>query len=187
MKMLWIDPERNYGFEELKDFDGIIIGGSAGFCKSELDSLVSEARKTGTKVYFFPNNASLMSDRVDAVLFMQLLNSRSAYWSSEVLALGAPLIKSLSLKVIPSALIVFKPGRLASWIADVKPIDVSDHRLAIMHALAAKYLGAELLFLERKGGVPKELVQKIKKETGLKIAAVGPDLEGIADWAVIRK
>ena len=187
MRMLWIDPERKYELRDIDKFDSILIGGSAGFDIYELKQLISHVRELGMQVYLMPNNSSLITSDVDYLLFVQLMNSRSVYWSSEVLALGAPLIKALGIKTIPTALIVLDPGRIASFIADIKPISVDNIRLIKMHALAAQYLGAELIFLERAGGVPREVVRAVKEEVDVKVAAVGEENEGIADIVVVRR
>ncbi|HPJ30977.1 MAG TPA: phosphoglycerol geranylgeranyltransferase, partial [Methanothrix sp.] len=101
---------------------------------------------------------------------MSLLNSRSASYLIENQALGAPLVYKYSLEPIPMAYVIVEPGGTVGWVGDAKLIPRSKPELAAAYALAGKYFGMRMVYLEAGSGanepVPQKMVAATKRVLG---------------------
>lgn len=155
-----------------------MVGGSTATSVYQLDAIVKAIRTSGLPVILFPNDVAGLSQHADAVFFMSLLNSTNPYYLSGAQALGAPLVKRYRLEPIPLAyLIVGEHTGAAGFVGSANPIPYDKPELAAIYALAAQYLGMRLVYLEAGSGarhpVPPEMVQAVKKLSGIRIVVGG--------------
>lgn len=158
--------------------DAIMVGGSVGAAGVLLHETVREIRElTDLPVILFPSSVAGLCENADAVFFMSLLNSRTPAYIVENQALGAPLILRYGLEPIPMAYIIVEPGGTVGFVGDARLIPRRKPELAAAYALAAKYMGMRLVYLEAGSGadspVPAGMVALVKKLLGDVLLIVG--------------
>jgi len=156
----------------------ILIGGSTLSNQGSLDDVVKAVRRVtknittsrGTSqmcpVVLFPGNITGVSRFADAILFSSLLNSTNSYFIIGAQALGAMEVYKAKIESIPMGYLVFGNQSTTSFIGQVNSLPHSRPGLAIIYALAAKYLGMRTLYLEAGSGtgepIPQETIRLVK-------------------------
>lgn len=168
--------------------DGLMVGGSVGACGSILEETVRQIKaRTELPVVLFPGSASGLCQNADAIFFMSLLNSRSTSYIVENQALGAPIVLRYGLEPLPMAYLIIEPGGTVGWVGDAKAIPRSKPEIAAAYALAGKYLGMRLVYLEAGSGaespVPLEMVRKVKQALGDTLLVAGGGIKTGLDAA----
>jgi len=158
--------------------DGIMVGGSVGATGLLLHETVEKIKeRTDLPVILFPSSLAGLCENADAVFFMSLLNSRSTSYLIENQALGAPLVLRYNLEPIPMAYIIVEPGGTVGWVGDARLIPRKKPELAAAYALAGKYMGMRLVYLEAGSGadspIPLPMVSAVKKALGDILLIVG--------------
>ena len=168
--------------------DAIMVGGSVGATGALLHETVAEIKRvTDLPVILFPASVAGLCENADAVFFMSLLNSRSPSYLIENQALGAPLILRYRLEALPMAYIIIEPGGTVGYVGDARLIPRKKPELALAYALAGKYLGMRLVYLEAGSGadspVPASMVALTKKLLGDVLVIVGGGIRSGASAA----
>ena len=150
----------------------ILVGGSTLASQGRLDDVVKEIKshmqhdKSQVPIVLFPGNITGVSRFADAILFSSLLNSTNPYFIIGAQALGAVEVYKSKIESIPMAYLVFGNNSTTSFIGQVNPIPASKPNLAVIYALAAKYLGMRTLYLEAGSGsgepISQETIQAVK-------------------------
>jgi phosphoglycerol geranylgeranyltransferase len=156
----------------------ILIGGSTLANQGRLDAVV-KAVKGHTKshhghtkshhppVVLFPGNITGVSRHADAILFSSLLNSTNPYFIVGAQALGAIEVYKSHIESIPMGYLVFGNGSATSFIGQVNSLPTSKPNLAVIYALAAKFLGMRTLYLEAGSGsgepISQETIKAVRK------------------------
>jgi phosphoglycerol geranylgeranyltransferase len=157
----------------------ILVGGSTLSDQGELDQVV-QAIKRITKdvttspgasqpvpVVLFPGNVTGVSRFADAILFSSLLNSTNSYFIIGAQALGAMGVYNAGIESIPMGYLVFGDDNTAGFIGQVNSLPPSKPNVALIYALAAKYLGMRTLYLEAGSGatepIPPETIRLVRK------------------------
>lgn len=157
----------------------ILVGGSTLSNQGRLDEVV-KAVKNVTKnittsrsisqappVVLFPGNITGVSRFADAILFSSLLNSTNSYFIIGAQALGAMEVYNAKIESIPMGYLVFGNESTTSFIGQVNNLPTSRPSLAVIYALAAKFLGMRTLYLEAGSGssepISPETIQLVKK------------------------
>ncbi|HUI24069.1 MAG TPA: geranylgeranylglyceryl/heptaprenylglyceryl phosphate synthase [Nitrososphaerales archaeon] len=183
----------------------ILVGGSTLANQGRLDSVVKAIRghrpshpshvRSHIPVVLFPGNITGVSEYADAILFSSLLNSTNPYFIVGAQALGSIEVHRSGIESIPMGYLVFGNSSAASFIGQVNNLPASKPSLAIIYALAAKYLGMRTLYLEAGSGsgdpIPAETIRAVRKvydgllivgggittaETAKKTAKAGADI-----------
>ncbi len=156
----------------------ILVGGSTLANQGKLDAVVRSIRshiqpRPGHRksrqvpVVLFPGNITGVSRYADAILFSSLLNSTNPYFIVGAQALGAIEVHKSGIESIPMAYLVFGNGSATSFIGQVNSLPTSKPGLAVIYALAAKYLGMRTLYLEAGSGagepIPQETIKAVRK------------------------
>jgi len=150
----------------------ILVGGSTLANQSRLDAVVravknhtksqtNHTKSHKTPVILFPGNITGVSRYADAILFSSLLNSTNPYFIIGAQALGAVEVYKSSIESIPMAYLVFGSSSAASFIGQANSLPSSKPNLAVIYALAAKYLGMRTLYLEAGSGSGEPISQDI--------------------------
>ena len=158
--------------------DAIMVGGSVGAAGRALEDTVRAIKEESKlPVILFPSGVSGLCSNADAVFFMSLLNSRSASYLIENQALGAPLVYRYNLEPIPMAYVIVDPGGTVGWVGDAKLIPRNKPELAAAYALAGKYFGMRMVYLEAGSGadepVPLKMVATVKRALGDTLLILG--------------
>ena len=165
--------------------DAIMVGGSVGAAGVLLHQTVARIKEqTDLPVILFPSSVAGLCENADAVFFMSLLNSRSPSYLIENQALGAPLVLRYGLEPIPMAYIIIEPGGTVGYVGDARLIPRKKPELAAAYALAAKFMGMRLVYLEAGSGAdapaPLAMVSLVKRLLGDVLLIAGG---GIRDGA----
>lgn len=158
--------------------DAIMVGGSVGAAGRALEDTVRAIKEESKlPVILFPSGVSGLCSNADAVFFMSLLNSRNVSYLIENQALGAPLIYRYDLEPIPMAYVIVEPGGTVGWVGDAKLIPRTKPELAAAYALAGKYFGMRMVYLEAGSGanepVPLKMVATVKRALGAALLILG--------------
>ena len=156
----------------------ILVGGSTLANQGRLDEVVRSVRNhiqpsSGHRqshkvpVVLFPGNITGVSRYADAILFSSLLNSTNPYFIIGAQALGAIEVHKAGIESIPMAYLVFGNSSATSFIGQVNSLPASKPNLAVIYALAAKFLGMRTLYLEAGSGagepIPQETIGAVRK------------------------
>ena len=147
--------------------DAFLIGGSTGVTTESLDAITIAVREeTGLPTIYFPSDVHAISDEVDAMLFMSIVNSNNPKFITHYHAKAAPYVKMLGIQTIPMAYIVVEPGMTVGRVSEAKLIPRDDVEAAAGFAIAAQLLGMQLVYLEAGSGadrpVPPEMIETVK-------------------------
>lgn len=185
------EAARIAGEAEKGGTDGIMIGGSVGVSRYNLDEAV-QAIKDAVKlpVILFPGDVSGVSKYADAIFFMSLLNSRNPYYITGAQAMGAPLVKRAGIEVIPMGYVLVEPGGTVGYVGDAKVIPRNKADIAAAYSLAAQFMGMKLVYLEAGSGaddhVPVEMIATVKAYTDIPVI-VGGGIRTPEDAAEVSK
>jgi phosphoglycerol geranylgeranyltransferase len=158
--------------------DAIMAGGSSS-AEGALNDRTIQLIKEGTDlpVIVFPGGWGAVSPYADAIFFMSILNSRNPYFITKAQALGAKAVKQFQLEPIPMGYLVVEPGETVGWIAEADVIPRKKPAIAAAYALAAQYMGMDLVYLEAGSGafahVPEEMISLVKKTVDIPVIVGG--------------
>ena len=168
--------------------DAFFVGGSTCFDQGFVDKTIECIKENTSKpVIIFPGSVSGVSPKADAILFMSILNSTNHHFFCGQQALGSFVINMMGLEPIGTAYLIVEPGGTAGWASDAKLLPRTKPEIAAGYALAAKYFGFRLIYLEAgssaNSSVSDELIKMIKKVAELPVIVGG----GINDATEARK
>jgi phosphoglycerol geranylgeranyltransferase len=159
--------------------DAILVGGSS-VRKGVFEDFVGKVKaNTNLPVIVFPGNADQLSRKADATFFLSLVSGRNPKYLIEEHVRAAPVIKRLGLETIPVGYMIIGSGSSTSVAAESKtdPIERNDVDVAVAHALAARYLGMKMVYMDAGSGaelsVPEEMIRKVKAEAELPVIVGG--------------
>lgn len=182
-----LDPEGRYSLR-IEDVvtsitkngaDAILIGGSSVRRRIFDDFVTKVKSNTNLPIIVFPGNADQLNENADAVFFLSLVSGRNPRYLIEEHVKAAPMIREMGLETIPVGYIIVGSGSQTSVAVESRtdPIDRDDIDCAVAHALAAKYLGMRMVYMDAGSGaklsVPEKMIEKVKSETGLPLIIGG--------------
>ena len=152
---------------EASGVDAILLGGS--FLTTELDPIAESLKKaTSLPIILFPGSVLQLSRNADAILYLSLISSRDPHYLIGEQVRAAPLIRYMELDAIPTGYMLIEGGASTSvsFMSGSAPIPRDKLDIALAHALAAQYMGMDLIYLEAGSGaeltVPSEMISEIK-------------------------
>lgn len=161
------------------DVDAFLVGGSFLFSGKLDDTVLFLKQATGKPVILFPGAATHLSPHADALLFLSLISGRNPQFLIEEHVRAAPAIKRLGIEAISTGyMLIGGDGSTAvEFISGTRSIPAGKPELAVAHALAAQYLGMQLLYLESGSGssrsVPEKMIAGVKKHCDLPVMVGG--------------
>lgn len=184
--ILLVDPDKyNHGVtvnllsrkEAVADL--IFVGGS--LLSVQKTSAVIQQIKSSTDIplVLFPGNSMQVCDEADAILFLSLLSGRNPDFLIGQHIHAAPLLYQSGIEVIPTSYLLIDGGNLTSvqYISQTLPIPANKPDIAVATALAGKYLGHQLTYLEAGSGakhpVSENVVRQVAERTGLPLITGG--------------
>jgi len=159
--------------------DALLVGGSLLFSNA-FDTLIQEIKKAVTiPVILFPGDSRQLSKHADGLLFMSLISGRNPHYLIGEQVLSAPTIHALGLETIPTGYMLVESGKMTSveFISNTKPLPRNKPDIAVAHALAAQYMGMQILYLEGGSGadhsVPIEMIQAVSQKINIPLIIGG--------------
>lgn len=187
-----IDPEK-FALENTASFlrklpvetSHIFVGGST-VPEGVTELLVQELKfYTAKPIVLFPGDVTQISNKADALLFLNLISGRNPEFLIGQHIKAVPFLKNTSLEIIPTAYILIDGGSNAtvSKVTSTTPMPQTDVQAIINTAKAGELLGLKLIYLEAGSGakipVSKAIISEIKKEVSLPLI-VGGGIKTIA-------
>ncbi len=165
--------------------DALLIGGSL-LQTNHLNNFVAGVKNVvDIPVILFPGDATQISGKADAILFLSLVSGRNPMNLIGEQVKGAPLIKELGIEPISTAYMLIESGAITSveFMSNTRPLPRSKPMIAAAHALAAQYMGMSMIYLEAGSGaslpVPNEMIRLVREYVDIPIICGG----GIRDAA----
>ena len=158
--------------------DLVLLGGSTGISPEKMGSAATAVKAAvPIPVVIFPEGPGSLTPKADAVLFMSLLNSRNLDLVIRVHARAAPVVRSMGLEAIPMGNLVIAPGMRVGEVGQVDPVARDDVGLARGYALAAQFLGMQMVYLEAGSGapspVPGDMVRGVREAVDIPVIVGG--------------
>lgn len=170
----------------------IFVGGSLMY-KGNVESTIKLVKQhTELPVVLFPGSEMQLSDQADALLFISLLSGRNPSLLIGKHVEVAPFIAQMNLEVLPTGYLLIDGGKItsASYMSQTLPIPSDKPGIAVATALAGKYLGLKIMYLDAGSGainpVSAEMIQAVKHHTQLPVIVGGgiTNSQGVYDaWS----
>lgn len=202
-----VDPDRDGHLDRLlpvlketSQVRGVLVGGSflehPDFCGwfRQLRAQVD------LPLILFPGSGYQLCPEADAVLYLSLISGRNPRYLIEEQVRAAPRVRAWNLEAIPTAYLLVGDGTNTSvaYVTQTQPIPARKVELVVAHALAARYLGFRLIYLEAGSGaatpIPPEVVRAVRESVDLPLMVGGglrtpEDVEAVleagADFVVL--
>jgi len=159
--------------------DAIFVGGSImmdGLYHKRVERIKSISE---IPVILFPGGVNQINKHYDAMLFMSLLSGRNSHYLIGEQVIAAPIVKDYGIETIPTGYLLIDGGSPTSVevVSGTKPLPSNRPDIIVSHALAAQFLGMELIYLEAGSGalneVPKDVVKKVADEISIGLIVGG--------------
>ena len=159
--------------------DAIFVGGSImmdGLYHKRVERIKSISE---IPVILFPGGVNQLNKYFDAMLFMSLLSGRNSHYLIGEQVIAAPIVKDYKIETIPTGYLLIDGGSPTSVevISGTKPLPSNRPDIIVSHALAAQFLGMELIYLEAGSGalneVPGDVVKKVADEINIGLIVGG--------------
>ncbi len=166
-----VDPDKRDCYSALlpylEEVDMVLVGGSTGI---QIEDCIMELRQhTSVPLVLFPGNTAQFTPMADALLFLTLLNSRSAEVLIEPHIQAASTIRSSGIETIPMGYILVDGERQSAVerVSGCTPIAQGAVVNVINHAVAGQLLGKQLIYLEAGSGaktpVSTEIIRAVRQ------------------------
>ena len=151
-----IDPDKEQAYRlllsELNHADLVLVGGSTG---GNIEPCIAALRAhTDAPLVIFPGNVAQFSPNADALLFLTLLNARTADMLIDPhVQMAMPILQS-GIESIPMGYILIDGGRKSSVekVSHCTPIPQDEVDRIVSIAVAGQLLGKQLIYLEAGSG-----------------------------------
>lgn len=175
---LLIDPEKTTdlnSFGELirkavfAGIDFFFVGGST-VNRRDIEKVVGYIKENCTiPVIIFPGAGHQLSDKADALLFLNLISGRNPDFLIGHHVQCAEEVLDSGIEVIPTGYILIDGGKLTSvaYVSQTTPIPREKISIARQTAIAGHLMGQKLLYFDAGSGalepVPQQLIAEIKQ------------------------
>ena len=175
----------------------LLVGGSL-LQTNNIDTFVKSLREAvSIPVILFPGDATQLSKHASALLYLSLISGRNPVNLIGEHVKAAPVIRQYGLEPISTGYMLVESGAVTSveFMSGTRPLPRSKPNIAAAHALAAQYLGMDMVYLEAGSGaaltVPPEMIKTVRacvdipiivgggirdKETALEKLEAGADI-----------
>lgn len=159
--------------------DAILLGGS--FLTNDLDPIAKTLKQeTDLPVVLFPGDSMHLTPHADAILYTSLISGRNPNYLIGEQVKAAPWIQRYALKPIPTGYMLIEGGNgrtSVEFMSGTTPIPRDKSDIAGPHALAAEYLGMQMVYLEAGSGashpVPNEMISTVKSHINIPLIVGG--------------
>ena len=159
--------------------DAIFVGGSIMMDRLYHKRVERIKSISEIPVILFPGGVNQINEHFDAMLFMSLLSGRNSHYLIGEQVIAAPIVKDYGIETIPTGYLLIDGGSPTSVevVSGTKPLPSNRPDIIVSHALAAQFLGMELIYLEAGSGalneVPGDVVKKVADEISIGLIVGG--------------
>ncbi|NJY61190.1 geranylgeranylglyceryl/heptaprenylglyceryl phosphate synthase [Salinimicrobium sp. CDJ15-81-2] len=157
----------------------IFIGGST-VTSEEMESCVKTIKaETFLPLVLFPGDHQQISNSADALLFLSLLSGRNPEYLIGQQVRSVALLKNSGLEIIPTGYLLIDGGRecAVQRVSGTAPLCQKESGYIVDTALAGKYSGKQLIYLEAGSGalhpVDPKIISEVKEATRLPLIVGG--------------
>lgn len=158
--------------------DAILLGGS--LLTTDLHPIAAALKaETTLPIILFPGDSMHLTPHADAVLYMSLISGRNPNYLIGEQVKAAPWIQRYALEPIPTGYMLIEGGNRTAveFMSGTVPIPRDKPDIAGPHALAAQYLGMQLVYLEAGSGaelpVPNDMITTVKSQIKIPLIVGG--------------
>ena len=184
--LVLIDPERCEVAKcaklareiQLAGADAILLGGS--FLTNDLHPIAEALKQeTDLPIVLFPGDSMHLTPYADAILYTSLISGRNPNYLIGEQVKAAPRIQCYALEPIPTGYMLIEGGNRTAveFMSGTMPIPRNKPDIAGPHALAAQYLGMQLVYLEAGSGaerpVPDIMISTVKTQISIPLIVGG--------------
>lgn len=160
------DEKRLANLLELVNHSGadfVLVGGSLLVEDNFHACLRSVKEKSKVPVVLFPGSPSQISPEADAILFLSLISGRNPDLLIGQHVIAAPLLKKLSIEVVPTGYMLIDCGRptTASYISHTLPVPHNKPEIAAATAIAGEMLGLKCVYMDGGSGADKPISEQM--------------------------
>ena len=163
----------------VNDVDAIFVGGSIMMDSQYHERIAKIKSVSNIPVILFPGGLNQINKHFDAILFMSLLSGRNPHYLIGEQVLAAPIIKDIGIETISTGYILIDGGTSTTveFISGTKPLPSNNADLLISHALAAQFLGMQMLYIESGSGaqtrIQNDSLKMVSNEVDIDIIVGG--------------
>lgn len=158
--------------------DAILLGGS--FLTTDLHEIAKALKaETELPVVLFPGDSMHLTPHADAILYLSLISGRNPNYLIGEQIKAAPWIQRYGLNPIPTGYMLIEGGSRTAveFMSGTLPIPRDKPDIARPHALAAEYLGMQMVYLEAGSGalhaVPAAMISAVKSQISIPLIVGG--------------
>lgn len=181
-----IDPEK-FNPATAQEFLGkllsntthIFIGGSTVTSEEMEETVKAIKAESSLPLVLFPGDYQQISHSADALLFLSLLSGRNADYLIGQQVNSIPLLRESHLEIIPTGYLLIDGGKecAVQRVSGTSPLSPQNVELIVHTALAGRYLGKQLIYLEAGSGaktpVNPEIISEVKAAVQLPLIVGG--------------
>lgn len=141
----------------------IFIGGSTVSSEEIQDTTRSIKAETELPLILFPGDYRQISEDADALLFLSLLSGRNPEYLIGQQVQSVPYLQKSRLEIIPTAYLLIDGGKecAVQRVSQTLPLSQEAPEVIVNTALAGKYSGTRLIYLEAGSGAEKAVCPQI--------------------------
>jgi phosphoglycerol geranylgeranyltransferase len=157
----------------------ILIGGSYEEKNTINDLILKIKLKINLPIIIFPGHPSQISKNADAILFLSLISGRNPDFLINHHVNSVPLLEETCLEVIPTSYLLIgkKNNSKTQELSKTYPLDEDYIEKIVNTALAGKFLGQQITYLEAGSGakipISLEIIKAVKNKINLPIFVGG--------------
>lgn len=158
--------------------DAILLGGS--FLTNDLHPIAETLKQeVELPIVLFPGDSMQLTPHADAILYISLISGRNPNYLINEQVKAAPWIQRYALEPIPTGYMLIEGGNKTAveFMSGTTPIPRDKPDIAGPHALAAQYLGMQMVYLEAGSGatypVSDEMITAVKNKIGIPLIVGG--------------
>jgi len=159
--------------------DFIFVGGSTVLPNATALFVQELKIHTEIPIVLFPGETGQITDHANGILFLSLLSGDNPEYLIHQQVKAAPILKKTNLEIIPTGYILIDGHNKTAVqkISQTLPIPQSEKNKITNTALAGKYLGKQLIYLEAGSGaktpVHSSIISAVKREIDIPIIVGG--------------
>ena len=158
--------------------DIFFVGGSSGVTAENLSATAKAIKEaSGLPAVHFGGPPDSLSNEIDAVLFLKVVNSTDPLFLTFGHVAAAPIIAKLGLESISTGYVIVEPGMTVAKVTKAKVVKQDDIEAAVAYALACKMFGFDLIYFEAGSGaykpVPPAMIKAIKSSVDIPLIVGG--------------
>ena len=171
-----IDPEKFSTLPHLSSFlekinaakpNFIFIGGST-VTRKDFNQCIKEIKaKTTIPIVIFPGASHQISKEADAILFLSLLSGRNPDYLIGHHVQAVDELEKMDIEIIPTAYLLIDGGRKSAveYVTQTRPIPSDQPNIVRKTALAGKFQGKKIIYLDAGSGaihsIPTEIIKSV--------------------------